>query len=819
MIEKGLKEKEVLELRKKFGENVLPHKTKYTWFSILLEQFKSPLIYILFFAAAISFYFQKYSDIALIGAVVFLNIIMGFYQEYSAQKTLQALRSILKQKTIVIRDGIKKEIDIKYLVPHDLVVLGAGDRIPADGKLIEGFNLFVNEAILTGEEEAVGKIATKDKSALFMGTTIINGTGIMEVEKIGIATEIGKIGQSLREIRKEKTPLQIKLEKFSRSLAFIIAWLCLFIFLIGTIFYHQNIWDTLRTAVILAVAAVPEGLPIAITVIMALGMKKILKKNGLVKKLLSIETLGSASVICTDKTGTLTEGVMRVVKTDFIDEKKALLAVSLTNEQRTSMEIALWDYLKKEYKQSAENFPKISGEPFNSEKKYTLTVNKIKEKETAFILGAPEIVVSFCKISATEKKKIISQIENWASQGLRILGVAYKEKDNLSVKADFSWLGLIGIADPIRKGVKEAMARAKAAGITVKIITGDYRKTAESIALNLGFKITPNNVMEGIELEKISDQDLKEKIDGISLFTRVTPSQKLKIVQALQEKGEIVSMTGDGVNDAPALKKSDIGVVVENASDVAKETSDLVLLDNNFKTIVDAVMEGRLVFSNMKKVVGYALSNSFAEIVLIFGAMLLGFPIPLTIIQILWIHLICDGPPDILLSFEPKEKYLEKESPKKIRKEEILSRTMRFLIVCISLSAGSLALFFFWYLNKTTGNLALARTVAFVTLASIDLMYIFSFKSEKQSLFKTENFFHNKYLLWGVVYGFLLVFTAVYVPQINKVLGTVPLRPIYWVAPLTAGVGITVLIEITKFIKNSHSIIIKKEIEQAKSIS
>ncbi|MFA5133224.1 MAG: HAD-IC family P-type ATPase [Patescibacteria group bacterium] len=808
MVHKGLRANEALELQKKFGENILPGKEKYNWFTILLEQIKSPLIYILFFAGAVSFYFKEYNDIILIFAVIFLDVIMGFYQEYSAQKTLQALKKIIKAKAIVIRDGKRKEIEVKDIVPRDIVVLGSGDRIPADGKLLEGFNILVNEAILTGEEEAVQKNTQKEKNLLFMGTTVVSGTGLMVIEKIGAATEIGKIGQSLREIKKEKTPLQIKLEKFSRNLAFIIAWVCLFVFLVEVIFYRQDIWEMLRIAVILAVAAVPEGLPIAVTIIMALGMKRILKKNGLVKRLLSIETLGSTSVICTDKTGTITEGIMRVVRTDFIDEKQAFLALALANEQRTNMEISLWDYIKKENggnpQKIFDSCPRLYSEPFSSDKKYSLTVNGVEGKETAFILGAPEIVTSFCDLPAAQKKNILKQIENWAGEGLRILGVATKGKGDLKEKKKFLWLGLIGIEDPIRQGVPEAIKRAQEAGIKIKIVTGDYRKTAEKVAGNLGFKITPANVMEGAELENISDEELKEKIDNIILFTRVSPSQKLKIVKALQEKGEVVSMTGDGVNDAPALKKADIGVVVQDASDVAKETADLVLLDNNFKTIVDAVEEGRLVFFNMKKVISYALSNSFSEIILIFGAMLLKFPVPLAIIQILWIHLICDGPPDILLSFEPKEKHLMKEVPKNIRREQILDRSTKVLIASISSIAGILALFFFWYFNEKVGDIALARTMAFATLAVVDLVYIFSFKSATRPLFKTENFFKNKFLFWGVAYGFILVFAAIYIPGLNKLLETVPLKASYWLFPLSAAIITTLLVELVKAVRRNR---------------
>ncbi|MCL4382792.1 MAG: HAD-IC family P-type ATPase [Patescibacteria group bacterium] len=389
-------------------------------------------------------------------------------------------------------------------------------------------------------------------------------------------------------------------------------------------------------------------------------------------------------------------------------------------------------------------------------------------------------------------------IKEWASRGLKIIGLAYKEKENLKETKDFSWPGLVGIEDPLREGVKEAIETARQAGIKIKIVTGDYQITAVRIANNLGLNFTDRQIMEGSELETISDENLKERINEIVLFTRTTPHQKLKIIKALQEKGEIVAMTGDGVNDAPALKKADIGVVVGSGSDVAKEAGDLILLDNNFKTIVVACEEGRLIFSNLKKVIGYALSNSFAEIILIFGAIISNLPTPLTVVQILWIHLICDGPPDILLSFEPKENGLMQESPRMLRRENILSQTMKFLILAVSLSAGLAALFLFYFYLKSQKDLVLARTMAFTTLSLVDIVYIFAFKNSKKIIFQTENFFANKLLFLGLAYGLILIFAAIYFPVFNRLLGTMPLRLFEWFLIFAAVLMVTFLIEMIK---------------------
>ena len=804
----GLSEKEAGELRKKFGENILPTKEKISWLTILFSQLENPLVLILIFAGFISLFFREYIDTALIFIVVVVDVLMGFFQEYSAHKTLVALRKILKPETMVIRGGERKLIEVKDLVPGDLVVLGGGDRVPADGQIIDGMSLLVNESILTGEEEAVEKSAKMEKPFLFMGTTIIFGQGLMKVIKTGKDTEIGKIGQSLLEIKKEKTPLQLQLEKFTRTLASTILVVCLLVFFTG-VFQKENLLYMARFSIILSVAAIPEGLPVAVTVILAIGMRRILKRKGLVKKLLSIETLGSTSVICTDKTGTLTEGIMKVVKADFVEKERALLGMIFTNNRKSSIEAALWKYIEKETESNPQEIhdlsEKIYEEPFDSEKKYVMSIIKYRKKETAFIAGAPEIVLSLCDVG-NEKNEILAQIDKWADEGLRILGLAFKEKGDLREKQNFSWLGLIAVQDPIRAGVKEAVEIAQGAGIKIKIVTGDYRKTAERVAINLGFKVEPENVLEGGELEIISEEELKNKIDNILLFTRVTPHQKLKIVKVLQEKGEIVAMTGDGVNDAPALKKADIGVVVGTGTDVAKEAGDLILIENNFKVIVAACEEGRLIFSNIKKVVGYVLSNSFAEIILIFGALLLDLPTPLTVVQILWIHLICDGPPDIMLSFEPKEKGLITEKPKNIKKESILSTPIKFLIFAISLTTGLLALLFFWYFHERAGDLNLARTISFATIATVSLVYIFAFKNLKRLIIQTENFFQNKYLFLSVAYGFLLIFLAIYLPLLNRTLGTVPLKPFHWLLVFSVALITTLLTEIVKFVYNRGEI-------------
>lgn len=799
----GLSTPAIETQRARHGANSLPEEKLFSVFNLIFSQLKSPLIYVLFIVVIVSLYFGEYLDVALIMAIILLNVVMGFSQEYSAQKTLQALKNIIKPTAVVIRSGTRQVIEASELVPGDIVLLGQGDSIPADGILLEGVDVLVGEAILTGEVEPVQKSLTISHQNLFMGTTVLSGRGTMEVRQIGIQTEFGKIGKSLTKIQDAPTPLQIKLEKFSRTLVIIIAFISVLIFLIGLLL-KQDLWSMFRYSIVLSVAAIPEGLPIAVTVILSLGVRRILKKNGLVKKLLSIETLGATSVICTDKTGTLTEGVMRVVKTNFKNHRSAIKALMLLNTQRTSLEIAIWKYLKKELGTDPQTFVDkaeiIHEEAFESEKKYALTIAKVGENSSAHIIGAPEVILKFCSESKKEKSRILYEFEDWARSGLRVVGLCEKQHSSLKSKTGYKWLGLIGVKDPVRTTVSESISRAKAAGIDIKIVTGDYLHTALQVAKEVGLDIPKGGFIEGHELEKISPSELKERIKRITLFARVAPLQKLKIIEALKANGEVVAMTGDGVNDGPALKKADIGIAVGSATDVAKSASDLILLDSDFKTIVSAVEEGRIIFSNIKKVVAYVLSNSFAEIVLILGALILGVPLPLTIIQILWVHLICDGPPDIVLGFEPKETGIMLEKPRKLIQENILELPMILLIIAISFTAGLTALFAFNH-EFTGNNLMSAQTVAFAVIGSIDLTYIFAYKDLRKSIFKM-NLFDNKFLLAAVAYGFTLLLLGIYHPALNQVLGTTPLSLGHWLYPLLASVVTILWVEIVKFFRS-----------------
>lgn len=795
----GLSTKEVEERKKQFGKNTLKEKKGASVFIVFLRQFKSPLIFVLLFACIISLIFRHFSEFWVILTVIVINSIMGAYQEYSAEHTLATLKKFLKPKALVIRDNKRIEIEASELVPGDIVILAAGDQIPADGKAIQANNLIVSEAILTGEEEPVEK-EKSEKTNLFMGTTVAAGIGVMEVTDIGQKTEIGKISKGLAEIKDEATPLQQRLNLFSRNLIFVVIIIAIVIFILG-ITQQKETWTMLELSLVLAVAAIPEGIPIASTVIMALGMRRILKRKGLVKNLLSVETLGSTSVICTDKTGTLTQGIMQVVKTDFKDIKNSNLAMVLANQQKDSLEVSIWKYVNDNSVTSAEELvsesEKIFEEPFDSEKKYSLTVIKNNNKEAGYILGAPEIVLDFC--SEKNKEIILKSVNSWAREGLKVVGAAYKIKGDPRSMKDWQWLGLVGIDDPIRPEVKETIIACQNAGIKIKIVTGDYRETAEEVARKLGFEFSSENVTDNKELENISAKELEKKIEDIQIFARVTPHQKLKIIEALQNKKEVVAMTGDGVNDALALKKADIAIAVSNATDVAKEVSDLILIDNNFKTIYAACEEGRVILSNIKKAIGYALSDSFVEMIVILTAVILNFPVPITVVMILWINLICDGPNDILLGFEGKEEGIMSIKPKEIQKITIFDQLMLSVTVVISATVGLASLAFFWYIQKIGGSVELARTAVFASIAFASLVYVFTFKDLKRPLIEIKNFFANKYLFLGVASGFILIILAIYLPFFNQVLSTSPLSLGHWAIVLAISTLSLLLVEILKY--------------------
>jgi len=543
-----------------------------------------------------------------------------------------------------------------------------------------------------------------------------------------------------------------------------------------------------------------------------LGMRKILKRNGLVKRMLAVETLGSVTVICTDKTGTLTEGLMRVTCSEMNDQQRALQTMVLCNNLEGPVDIALWEhtrqFLSADPQQMVDQSKRLEEELFTSETKYMITAitgSLFQGKGFNFLKGAPEVVMGMCAIAPEEKARFLALVDKWAGEGLRLLGLAYRPLGKLDDYTGYTWVGLVGMEDPVREGVMEAVRVAQQAGIQVKMITGDYRKTAEHIARTIGLMKEGDQSLEGPEVAALSDGDLQERVRQTSVFARIRPQDKFRIIKALQANGEIAAMIGDGVNDAPALQRANIGVVVGSATDVAKETADLILLDNNFRTIVAAIEEGRIIFQNIRKVVAYTLSNSFAEVLTIFTAMLLRWPAPLAVAQILWIHLICDGPSDIVLGFEPKENGIMDEKPRSL-KEPILNHLGLSLIGVISVSSAIGALFLFNHLYSVHANAVEGRSIVFASFAINSMVYILAYRSMRQPLFRMNKLSANKPLVWAVLAGLMMAVLPFLIPGLSNLLGIVPLTFVEWLEVAGIALGLLVVVEVSKWISNKvHS--------------
>lgn len=814
----GLTAKEAEIKLQEAGPNTLPEKPPTSDIKIFISQLTSPLIYILFIAAGISFFLKDFGDGLVILFAVTVNTVLGFYQERKAEKGLAALKSILTPHAKVLRGGIQQEIEVKYIVPGDIVIIASGDKVPADGWLFEASHLTINEAVLTGESIPVTKSqisnikSQKEKEKIdksrhvFMGTTVLAGVGKFVVTKTGIETEFGRIAQSLSETEEEPTPLQKRFEKLAQVLTWVVVASALFIFITGFL-RHEPLAEIFTTSVAVAVAAIPEGLVIALTTILALGMQRLLKRKALVRKLLVAETLGTVTVIATDKTGTLTEGKLQVVKTDFTNKVDALKASTYANQLLDPLEHALWEWLTSQKNFDPEEqlafHPKKDTLPFESDHKFSATVYD----HGIYVLGAPEVLLEKSTLSAAEKAKIEKKIENWAREGLRVLAVGMKKvrspiKTIKHTDVDkITFLGLIGFADPVRVSVKDALALCRGAGIKVKVVTGDYRWTAESVLRSVGIKLShpDTEIIEGEELEHMDDEELRRKVQTAVLFARVTPGQKLRIVDALKKQGEVVALLGDGVNDAPALKRSDIGIVVGEASDVAKETADVVLLNSNFATIVAAVEEGRAIFVNIGKVMTYLLGDTFAEVTLIFLALITGNPLPLTAAQILWINLVTDTFPTLALTVEKKEKDLLTRPPIP-PSLPILGKSMIGFILTASFASGITIFLLFLYILRTTGDLKTAQLVAFTAFSIKSLVYVFSLRDSSKSIVKIA-LFSNPWLWLAVGVSLSLQLIAIYTPFLHELLGTRILTLKEWESVIGVSFGILLLIEIAKVIR------------------
>jgi len=805
MQHQGLTAKQAQTRISKYGPNELPQKPPPSKLAIFITQLKNPLVYVLFAAATITFVLGDYSDTAIIAVAVVINSLLGFIQEARASRALFALKKLIHPTTKVLRDGDIVSLEVEMVVPGDLVILDQGAKIPADGILLEANRFFVTESILTGETKPTQK---KEKSEVFMGTVVSAGRAKMLVTTTGEETKMGNIAKGIQ-TKDEDTPLKSQIKIFSKQLSILVFILTVFVFFVGLL-GGRDLEETFTVSVALAVSAIPEGLLIGLTAVLAIGMQRITKRKGLVRRLVSAETLGSVTTICLDKTGTLTKGKMSVVKT-IGDQKKLCTQAVLANDLDDPITLATWDWGSvqiKQFRKNAENLRKkyaqLDSIPFSSSSRFYASLHAYDDKNIIYVNGAPEYLLKWSNLKKSERQKILSDINKLTQSGHRVMGMArkkvakstetLKEKE---IQKGLSWVGLLAFSDPVRKSVKPSLIKTQAAGIKLVVITGDYKDTAIHVLHELGLKLKEENIALGTTLDELNEEQLLKllKKDGLKLFARTTPEQKVRLVDALKKNGEVVGMMGDGVNDALALKKADIGIVVAEATDVAKETADLVLLDSNFNTIVAAIEEGRGIFDNIRKVILYLMTDAFSEIIAVILSLVFQLPLAVTAAQILWINLVSDGFPNLALTVDPKGDNSMKRKPRSAN-ESVVAGWMRIIIFLLSVTGGIIAfLLFLYYYNAA--DLKTARSVAFAALGVNSLVYVYSVRMLAEPVWK-ENPFKNKWLNLAVVGGFTLQFVPYFFSWSRNYFEIVTLNLTQILIVLGASFAMLVFVELLK---------------------
>jgi|LDZT01.1.fsa_nt_gi Ca2+-transporting ATPase len=880
---KGLDSSEVKTRLEKVGLNQLEEGKKRTVWNMLIDQFKDVLIIILLVSAIVSILLGEVTDAIVIAIIVILNAVMSVLQESKAEKSLDALKKMTVPETLVIRDGQQKKIKSPQLVPGDVVLLESGDRIPADLRLVEVTDMRIQESVLTGESEAVEKNTAKvqaedtslgDRSNMaYMGTSVIAGRGKGVVVATGMDTEMGQIAGMLQEQKKELTPLQKKLNQVGKNLGIIILFVIAIVVLLGCL-RGIAFFDMFMTGISLAVAAVPEGLPAVVTIVLALGVQQMIKRNVIIRRLPAVETLGATTVICSDKTGTLTQNQMTVQKLVTVDReidvegsgyepfgqfkqnKKSiqtsddktlsllLKAAALCNNSslKQDPDNQHWDIIgdptegalivaaaKAGYQEEdlKNKYPRLKELPFDSDRKRMSTIHQTPDGNTLlFVKGAPDQIIERCKsymdndkteqLTESIKQKISEQNKELASSALRVLAVAYREitpseKEKLDNKEKFdidktenqlTYLGLVAMIDPPRKEAIQAVHTCRRAGIRPVMITGDYSLTAQAIAIQLDIYQPGDRIITGRELEKMPQSELEKIVLETTIFARVSPRHKQRIVKALQKNKQVVAMTGDGVNDAPALKESDIGVAMGiTGTDVSKEAADMILTDDNFSSIVSAVEEGRKIYQNIRKFVRYLLSCNLGEIITIFIAILIGLPRPLLPIQILWVNLVTDGFPALALGLDPAEMDLMKHPPRD-PDEGIFSGKMGFNIFSQGIFIGIITLIVFYY-GYSQYSLEVGETMAFGTLSFSQLWQSLNSRSNRFSLLKL-GIFTNKYLVLAIFTSGILQLVVMVIPYLQNVFKIVPLNISQWLVIIFISFTAVPYVEILKKIKLTY---------------
>lgn len=845
----GLTQVEVDRRLKESGENRLPEDPPPGWIAIFVRQFLSPLMLILLVAMGVSLAFGDIVDGVMIGAAVVINVLVGFIQEFKANKALAHLRSFVVPTANVMRDGHQVEVEAHSLVVGDLLVLRAGNRIPADARLVSCDGFEVDEAVLTGESlPAEKKAETLDSDTaladrtnmIHSGTLVTRGQARALVTATGLNTELGKIAELVSTTEKDRSPLQDQFVRLSRFLAILYSILAIIIFAVGLLL-GKSLFEMFILSVALAVAAVPEGLLVAVTIVLALGMQRMLKRKALVRRLVATETLGSVSVICTDKTGTITEASMKVHSVVAADAKlqvsesssqnpKSIMRAArigvLCNDAVVSdskefmgspTEVALLSFGEgvgfdkdKEEKISS----RIATLPFDSEHKFMLTLVESGSGREILGKGAAEIVLEssihvlkdgeVIEMSEKARLELVHEAELMTERGLRVLGVAYKSASNnkdeleLGDLSEMVFVGLVGLRDPVRESAKKTIAQAARAGVRTVIITGDHPRTALAIAEEVGLGGDKSRVCTGKELDEMTDEELVEKVDQFDVFARVEPVHKVRIVKAWRARGETVAMTGDGINDAPALKAADIGVAQGNGTDVTKQVADLVLLDNNLGTIVAAIKEGRVIFDNIRKATGYLLVNGFAEMSLILLGLIFKLPLPLIAAQILYINFITDGLPAVALTVDPAEDGIMQDPPRK-RGTPIITNKVKGLIFGFGTLLTLLPFALYIYLIKNGYDLGYARTMMFAALSLETIVIVFSLRSYRHLVFQMS-LFKNRFLIWSVAAALTFTLVAVYWAPIRNLLSLVPLGISDWLILSVIIVIKLIVIEFYKYI-------------------
>ncbi|WP_425448582.1 calcium-transporting P-type ATPase, PMR1-type [Dethiothermospora halolimnae] len=820
-LETGLAKNKAKKRLEKYGKNDLKEKKKEGLLKKFINQFKDFMVIILIIAAAISGVLGEVTDTIIIFIIVFLNAILGLVQENKAEKSLEALKSMSTPNSKVLRDGSIMEVKSYNIVPGDIVLLEAGDYVPADGRIIEKASLQVEESALTGESLPVNKtvdtLADKKivigdrKNMVFSGSVVTHGRGKFIVTSTGMNTEIGKIATMLESQEKGDTPLQRKLAELGKKLGIIALIICAIIFLVG-FFQGRPIFDMFMISVSLAVAAIPEGLPAIVTIVLSLGVQRMIKKNAIIRRLPAVETLGTASIICSDKTGTLTQNKMTVTKAytydklidvdeiDINDNEYRMLVYTgvLCNdasieendgEKKTigdPTEIALvaLGYEKEQLKKTLESeFKRVEEIPFDSDRKMMSTIHEVDGGYRVFTKGAIDVLINRCNkilindnvesLNEEKKSEILEENKNLAKEGLRVLALAYKDISDIpnevsskNIENDLVFIGMTAMIDPPRETVKGAVERCKTSGIRPIMITGDYKITAISIAKELGIIQSEEESIDGEALEDMTDDELKENIEKYSVYARVSPEHKVRIVKAWQDKGKIVAMTGDGVNDAPSLKRSDIGCAMGiTGTDVSKEASDMILTDDNFSTIVSAVEEGRVIYDNIRKSIHYLLSCNIGEIVALLTALLFNLPAPLIPIHILWINLVTDSFPALSLGVDPGEKDIMERKPRKPR-ESIFAHGLGLSIVIRGIMIGIVSFSAFNVgLNE---DIITGRTMAFLVLSISQFANSLSVRSLDKNIFKI-GILSNKYLLMAISLSGVLMLSVTLVPFLQNI--------------------------------------------------